>query len=580
MDPLKLLKEDLASDEPQTVIRATARVSCIAVGLGPKRTVDELIPFLAEYMSTENDEALANVAQQIGECVSLVGGSSNLEKFIPILEKLLGMEETVIRDNAVTATNKVIAKMKSDQVMTVIYPLIERLVAETWFTSRVSASGLFASAYPSCADKQDELREMFAQLCMDEAPMVRRAAFSNLGAFGAKHSKSLITSDIVPIVKTMQTDPQGVMRMVTIQCIVALAKVVDAGVYVDELHPIVEQLNDDKSWRVRKSLCIGIESLCKAVGAEVAVQKVIPVYVKLLQDPEAQVRTVGATNIVGVCKQCSSATGLIEHIGPALECLEEDVDVDVRLAFSQNVGLLIDDLGAKNRDAALNLLLPIIEELSKDEYDQVRNNVVLSIDKISTTMAAADMNEKLLPSLLELAADPKWRVRMAVIDKVAAIAKIIGQKAFEDKLQKLIIMSLSDHVFAIREHACVQIGLLVKEFGGQWAGKSLFPLALAIFDKSSNYLYRMTVLSFIFHSAPYLTPDVTTKHLLPIVVQAATDSVANVRIAASQSFEALAKHVDKSIYSKTVTPLLTKLSKDSDKDVAYYAVKALKAKPK
>jgi hypothetical protein len=63
----------------------------------------------------------------------------------------------------------------------------------------------------------------------------------------------------------------------------------------------------------------------------------------------------------------------------------------------------------------------------------------------------------ILPNLLELAKDPKWRVRKTVVDKMGMLSKCLGVKVFEKKLQPVVIASLSDHVYAIRERACVQV---------------------------------------------------------------------------------------------------------------------------
>ena len=60
--------------------------------------------------------------------------------------------------------------------------LVLRLAQGDWFTSKISACGLFAVAYgrlppPTKAD----IRSTFAALCREDTPMVRRAAASNLG---------------------------------------------------------------------------------------------------------------------------------------------------------------------------------------------------------------------------------------------------------------------------------------------------------------------------------------------------------------------------------------------------------------
>ena len=55
-------------------------------------------------------------------------------------------------------------------------------VSGDWFTTRVSACGLFSCCYGGCLDAvQAELRSLFNNLCNDDTPMVRKAAFLALG---------------------------------------------------------------------------------------------------------------------------------------------------------------------------------------------------------------------------------------------------------------------------------------------------------------------------------------------------------------------------------------------------------------
>lgn len=61
-------------------------------------------------------------------------------------------------------------------------PLLRRLSGGDWFTSRTSSTALFAAVYTKVNPSiQDELRKLFAALCNDDTPMVRRAAAKDLG---------------------------------------------------------------------------------------------------------------------------------------------------------------------------------------------------------------------------------------------------------------------------------------------------------------------------------------------------------------------------------------------------------------
>jgi serine/threonine-protein phosphatase 2A regulatory subunit A len=184
-----------------------------------------------------------------------------------------------------------------------------------WFTTRVSACGLFAVTYPHVPEQsQTELRSMFCNLCNDDTPMVRKAAFANLGvgsppspssapllipavmgcvcicvcvsraqSFASVIQKNFFRSDIFPIIKSLAADDLDSMRFYTIECCADLGKKLDAAEYVQLLLPLIEGLQDDQSWRVRQQLAKCMPKLCDGVDVEMAAKRLLPVFAKLLR---------------------------------------------------------------------------------------------------------------------------------------------------------------------------------------------------------------------------------------------------------------------------------------------------------
>lgn len=250
-----------------------------------------------------------------------------------------------------------------------------------------------------------------------------------------------------------------------------------------------------------------------------------------------------------------------------MDALVTDQVQAVRVAFSKSVINLAGSLG---KETAAKVLKPLILQLCKDEAYEVRNHVIENIDLIADAVGPQGLQTSLLPALLDLAKDPKWRVRLAVISKSSLLAKHLGVKAFEKKLQSIMINSLSDHVYAIRERSCAQIGEIVAEYGGKWAAERFFPSAFAIYDKNTNYLHRMTCLLVIAACASSCPPDVIEKHLLPLVLQACTDDVPNVRLMAAKSATELVTRMDPASLAK-LKPALKRLTQDSDIDAAFFS---------
>lgn len=70
--------------------------------------------------------------------------------------------------------------------------------------------------------------------------------------------------------------------------------------------------------------------------------------------------------------------------------------------------------------------------------------------------------------------------------------------------------------------------------------------------------------------------DVIVQHILPMVLEMSRDSVANVRFNVAKTLDLLMKHVsDKNVVNTQIIPVLNSLNEDSDRDVKYFAQKAL-----
>lgn len=183
-----------------------------------------------------SDELLLLLGQQILEVNAVLTGQQDL--FLPLLERLASVEETVVRDQAVVALNA-LCEQKAVAVAAQSYSvstppdnyynislwmaLLKRLASADWFTSKVSACGIVAAIFalvnassrstssaastsgidgdnttesssanlgastetnvatPQQIQYYDSLLSTFKELCTDETPMVRRAAAKNFG---------------------------------------------------------------------------------------------------------------------------------------------------------------------------------------------------------------------------------------------------------------------------------------------------------------------------------------------------------------------------------------------------------------
>jgi serine/threonine-protein phosphatase 2A regulatory subunit A len=157
---------------------------------------------------------LLALAEELAEFVPLVGGPQYAHFLLPPLEALAAVDETVVRDRAVESIAGVTGQMAAAGVQEHLLPLLQRLAGREW-PARVSASKLFATAYPPAQEQQrTELRAAFLKLCHDETPMVRRAAAQALAPFSEALEAQHIRETLLPSFVDLTRDDQDSVRLI------------------------------------------------------------------------------------------------------------------------------------------------------------------------------------------------------------------------------------------------------------------------------------------------------------------------------------------------------------------------------
>ncbi|KAE8663976.1 Serine/threonine-protein phosphatase 2A 65 kDa regulatory subunit A beta isoform [Hibiscus syriacus] len=290
-----------------------------------------------------NSILLLAMAEELGVFIPYVGGVEYANVLLPPLETLCIVEETCARDKAVESLCRIGAQMREQDLVEFFIPMLKRLAAGEWFTARVSSCGLFHIAYPSAPEAlKTELRTIFSQLCQDDMPMVRRSAATNLGKFSA----------------TVEAPPLG--------------KLLEPQDCVAHILPVIVSFSQDKSWRVRYMVANQLYDLCEAVGPEPTRSDLVPAYVRLLRDNEAEVRVAAAGKVTKFCRILNSELA-IQNILPCVKELSTDSSQHVRSALASVIMGMAPILG---KDATIEQLLPIFLSLLKDEFPDVRLNII------------------------------------------------------------------------------------------------------------------------------------------------------------------------------------------------------------
>lgn len=213
-------------------------------------------------------------------------------------------------------------------------------------------------------------------------------------------------------------------------------------------------------------------------------------------------------------------------------------------------------------------------------------NVISGLDSISAVIGVDLLSQSLLPAISELAADGKWRVRLAVIESMPMLAQQLGVQFFNEKLIGLTLGWLSDTVSSIRRAAASNLRNLSDIFGEGWARTHVVP-RIKEMQTNAAFAKRMTALHAVQvllaqgerRSAP--SHSMMVEVLLPITLAMASDPVPNIRFNVAKTLVQIVnifKHEYAVAPAQEIGPVLVKLAADLDRDVRHYAEVAMSVK--
>jgi hypothetical protein len=166
---------------------------------------------------------------------------------------------------AVESLNKICEELSQQQIEENFIPLVLRLSKADWFTSKISATGLYQTPYTRATPpSQEALRQHYGQLVHDDTPMVRRQAANNLAKFIKAMPPAIVIEEMIPLFQHLAADDQDSVRLLTVDILIAIAEAVPKeqqsshGVLLTALRSLFE----DKSWRVRYMVADRFEKVC------------------------------------------------------------------------------------------------------------------------------------------------------------------------------------------------------------------------------------------------------------------------------------------------------------------------------
>jgi len=396
--------------------------------------------------------------------------------------------------------------------------------------------------------------------------------------------KNRVMDEVVPVFQALANDEQDSVRSLAVSSSGSLgcALGLDGDLCAKAILPVVGAGSIDLSWRVRHNLAKEFSVVAQSQGFhEPAHSKrlteLFQFFSNLLQDFEAEVRTSSVENLARMA-QLGGVDLFTSHLAPVLPSLADDPVMEVRSKLAETLMDCCDPsiCTTLNDKITLQEFKPLLEGFLNDEFADVQLHI---LSKLSRVTHLLDKMDAVVESVLSMTKAPNWRVREAVCELLPHLAEARGVDFFEEHLLEPWTKLLLDQVADVRT-ACVKgMPKLLSVAGGHWIETTILPVYVRIYDESTSYLTRISVLrsySKLVMAETGMTAELMAEIVTYLVKGLEDDQVANVRIVAAKGLAEVAHEVEEGMLNAKILPALqTRATEDDDVDCQYFAQAAL-----
>ena len=531
----------------------------------PDKIISEFIPYIQKIISTEEDEVLLAISEELPRFKSYLDGKQ-MTAVLPLFVSLLGCEETVVRESTVEGLRKLVPSFSEEQVQKDLIPMVVNISNTEAFQLKVSACYLIRICYPKAGKEKEKLVNLYFKLCDDDTPIIKRTAAKEFGPLCLIIEKDTVKSEMLNCYKKFMNESDTV-RVTILPSIVQLSKIFQEPELQKQHIQNINSASIDKSWRVRNELANLYPQFIDYFQNNPNLDLVQPICT-LMKDSETEVKASALKALNQVISKLPSDK-VTSQIVPTLRGLNNESNKDTK----SNIGLLFGPISRIIGYTGFNANLgTMMDTLMKDENAEVRLGVAKSMYDIFVS-SDGSLLSSVNSFLGTMQKDAQYRIRECVYDTLAKLGIKYGLEVFKNNIEGLYFNYLTDNVASVREIGIKSLSSLIKQFGPNWVTSSLIPkLQSHLSGQKISYLNRMCMIHSVCVCAEFLDAKQNTEFIVPILSKGLKDKIPNVRFYTIKLIEKIYKNLDSSSKSKLEGGIKALIS-DEDPDVKYFASK-------
>ncbi|XP_031562500.1 serine/threonine-protein phosphatase 2A 65 kDa regulatory subunit A alpha isoform-like [Actinia tenebrosa] len=238
-------------------------------------------------------------------------------------------------------------------------------------------------------------------LVVDPNQHVKSALASVIMGLSPLLGKDNTIEHLLPLFLTMLKDEFPEVRLNIISNLDCVNQVIGVHQLSQSLLPAIVELAEDTKWRVRLAIIEYMPLLAGQLGVEFFDEKLNNLCMTWLVDHVCAIREAAALNLKNLVEKFGTEWAQAKVI-PKVLAMAREPNYLHRLTTLHSVSVLAEVCGPEN---AVNLMLPVVLNLSKDTVANVRFNVAKTLQKIGPLMDASTIQGQIKPCLDKLNAD-------------------------------------------------------------------------------------------------------------------------------------------------------------------------------
>lgn len=573
VNPLQLLNEEMESEQEVVRVNAIRRLPIIAAVMGESNQAkSQILEYVDNVIINEdNDEVLYSIAE------ALTGLARYFKiKMIYLLEKLVAIEETVVRQKAVQGYVALAKTVGKKELRDVLIPNVKKLSESSSLTTKISAIDVMTEMYPLCAEEEKKvIRGRFNVLFGEDSLMVRRVLASKLGTLCGFMGRPLVVTELIKSFKLLSNDDSAKVRIITIDSLVKLAECLSEEENKNHMIPIIIKLTSDKSWRVRVHLASKFSHISQAVGPDVS-DSLVSVFASLLRDDESQVRLDAVRSLakfVFILK-----LEKLNSLMPSLQLLGNDPVALVRAGVGELFQGMLSNSSLKsslNKKSTLSKQIKIIvKQLCQDEDLEVKLDSFEVVRLCGTFLGPDEMDELITCVYKAMEDSQSWRLRYAAVNTLLSLAiGYANQSFFDQKFKRAFVFGIRDSAEKVRSLVITFISQLAEFLKDNYLLTYLAVEMLTIITEDETYNYQKRISAIYGIKELYVSvrkTDSLDQLLKNQIVPLVEENVRNIRMVSVKVLKEIYAYTKSKDLKEAIKKAVLKMEKvETDRETAY-----------